>query len=104
MSLEALKSQYVSKFEAGGSDKFYKFLLLCQINKLVLLNKGLYRGVSPEIEYLDYYDQFLILYRREGEERYLEIAKLFRKVSHKIYRIMRKKNMTAFNAKFLNSV
>ncbi len=104
MSVEGLKQQFVPKYLTDGKEKFYRFLLLCQINKLVLISKGDYRGISPEIEYLEYYDRFIILYRREGEEGYLDMARLFRRAAHRIYRIMLKKNMTTRNPKFLNSV
>ena len=35
---------------------------------------------------------------------YLDIAKVFRKVAHKIYRVMLKKSLTPKNSKFLNLV
>lgn len=104
MSVEGLKQQFVPKYINGGKDKFYRFLLLCQIDKLMLINKGMYRGISPELEFLEYYDRFIILYRREGEEGYLDMARIFRRAAHKIYRVMLKKNMTVRNAKFLNVV
>lgn len=104
MSELALKQEYVPKYSAGGERKFYRYLLLLALNKLIMLDKGIYRGVTPELEYLQHYDQFIILYRREGEEAYLHIARLLRKAAHKIYRIMLKKKMTAPNTKFLNLV
>lgn len=104
MSVDSLKEQYFPKYITSGKDGFYKFLLICQIKKLVLINKGSYKGISPDLEYLDHHDRFLVLYRREGEEQYLDMAKIFRKVAHKIHRIMLKKNMTIQNNKFLNLV
>lgn len=104
MSIDGLKQEYVPKYMANGDQKFYRFLLLLALNKLVLIDKGMYKGTPPNLEYLDYHDLFIILYRREGDEVYLRIAKMLRKAAHKIYRIMLKKGMTAPNAKFLSLV
>jgi len=104
MSVEALKKNFVPKYLATGEQKFYRFLILYALNKLIYIEKGSFKGKSPELEFLDYYDQFIILYRREGEDVYLELARVFRKAAHKVYRVMLKKNMTERNAKFLNLV
>jgi hypothetical protein len=104
MSVDVLKQEFVPKYLATGDHKFYGFLLAYAIKKLVLIDKGSYKGCSPDLEYLDYYESFMILYRREGDEVYLQIAKVLRKAAHKIYRVMLKKNMTPTNAKFLNLV
>lgn len=104
MSMESLKQAYVPKYQAGGEQKFYRFLLLLALNKLILIEKGLCKEISPDLEFLDYHDRFIILYRREGDDVYLQVAKLFRRAAHKIYRIMLKKDMTVPNAKFLNLV
>jgi hypothetical protein len=69
-----------------------------------MVEKGDYKGILPHIELLDYYEQLIILYRREGEEIYLKVAKTFRKAAHKVYRIMLKKKMSPVNSKFLNVV
>lgn len=104
MSTESIKEGFVPQFVASGEEKFYRTILFLALQKLILIDKGLYRGIPPNLEYLEYYDQFIILYRREGDAVYLSIAKMLRKAAHRIYRIMLKKNMTAPNAKFLNSV
>lgn len=104
MSAEALKEKFVPKYLTIGDSKFYRFLLFYAMNKLVYTVKGTYKGISPELEFLNYYDQFIILYRREGEEIYLDIARSFRRAAHKIYRVMLKKNMTVRNPKFLNLI
>jgi hypothetical protein len=104
MSVEGLKKEFVPKYQAVGESKFYRFLLLYALNKLIFIEKGSFKGVSPETEFLDYYDQFIILYRREGEEVYLDLARVFRRAAHKIYRIMLKKKMTEKNPRFLNLV
>jgi hypothetical protein len=107
MSVEALKKDFVPKYLAAGEEKFYRFLLLFALNKLIFINKvgkDSFKGESPELEFLDYYDQFIILYRREGEEIYLDLARVFRKAGHKVYRVMLKKKMTERNNRFLNLV
>lgn len=104
MSVDGLKENYVPQFISNGEDRFYRSLLFLALNKLVLINKGMYKGTPPHLEYLEYYDRFIILHRREGDEVYLQIAKMLRKAAHRIYRIMLKKKMTSPNMKFLNLV
>ena len=104
MSIDGLKQDIVPKFVASGEQKFYRSIIFIALQKLILIEKGLYKGTPPNLEYLEYYDQFIILYRREGDEVYLSIAKMLRKAAHKIYRIMLKKKMTPPNAKFLSLV
>lgn len=104
MNVELFKKEFLPRFKNSGEDKFYKSLLLISLNKLVMVEKGDYKGILPHIELLDYYEQLIILYRREGEEIYLKVAKTFRKAAHKVYRIMLKKKMSPVNSKFLNVV
>lgn len=104
MSADVLKKEFVSKYLTIGEDRFYRFILVFAINKLISIENKSYKGMSPDLEFLDYHDRFIILYRREGDETYLNIAKIFRKAAHKTYRTMLKKNMTEHNAKFLNLV
>lgn len=104
MSAEVLKKEFIPKYLATGDEKFYRFLLTYALKKLVLINNGTYKGISPDLELLDYYDRFVTLYRIEGDEVYLQLSRLFRKSAHRIYRIMLKKNMTITNNKFLNLV
>jgi hypothetical protein len=104
MSDDVLKKQFVPKYLQIGENKLYSFLLYYSLNKLVQIEKGEYKGISPDLEFLDYHDRFIILYRREGDDVYLEIARILRKVAHKIYRVMLKKKMTSRNGKFLNLV
>lgn len=92
------------KYISVGEQKFYRNMLVYYLNKLMLIEKNEYKGISPEIELLEYYDYFVILYRRQGEDNILQLAKLIRKMAHKIYRIMLSKNLTERNSKFLNLV
>lgn len=104
MSSQAIKNEFIEKYLSIGEQKFYRFLLIYALNKLILISKDSYKGTSPELEFLNYHDKFIVLYRREGDESYLQVAKIFRKTAHKVYRIMLKKNMTNSNEKFLNLV
>lgn len=104
MMSDTLKKQFVPKYLASGQERFYNFLLFYAVNKLMSMEKKEYKGIPPDLEFLDYCEQFIILYRREGKDTYLEMAKIFRKAAHKIYRIMLKKNLTPPNKKFLNLV
>ncbi len=98
------KTEILAKYLSIGEEKFYKFLLVQAITKLISIESGSYKGISPEIEFLAFSDKFITLYRREGDQNYLIIAKLFRRSAHKIYRIMLKKSLTTHNSKFLNVV
>lgn len=105
MSADDLKQKFMKPYLSYGKDKFYRFILFSQLNKLVLITNGTYKGASPDLECLDNYDQFLILFRREGDISYLDVAKLFRKAAHKIHRIMLKQKMIIDNNnKFLKLV
>lgn len=104
MDIDLFKSEFVSKYKSVGEEQFYKFLLVQAITKLVAIESGSYKGISPELEFLNYSDKFIILYRREGDEILLKLAKIFRRTAHRVYRIMLKKSMTVTNAKFLNAV
>jgi hypothetical protein len=53
---------------------------------------------------MEYYERFMILFRKEGKEVYLHIGKCFRKASHRIYRLMLRQKLTDRNTKFLNLV
>lgn len=103
------KKLFLTKFSNFGSEKFYKFLLNYGVNKIITFaelkkNKSEQGNISPELELLDYHDKFVILFRRENDNSYLEMAKLFRKAAHKIYVIMLKKDMIVKNNRFLNLV
>lgn len=108
---EEAKKLFITKYSSFGNDKFYKFLLNYAVNRIVSNEeikkdnpKADIAGVSPEAELMDYHDRFLLLHRRENETVYLDIAKLFRKAGHKIYRIMLKKEMIDKSNRFLNLV
>ena len=104
MNIGVLKNELLSKYLLYGDNKFYKSLLVLSLNKLVLIEGNNYKGILPNIELLYYYEQFIILFRREGIVHYLNMAKIFRRVAHKIYRIMLKKDIIEPNPKFLNLV
>jgi hypothetical protein len=99
-----LKDSFVPKYLAVGDEKFYHHLIMIAMLKVILIKQGTYKETSPEILFLDLYDQFLLLYRREGEETFLKIAKVFRRAAHKMYRVLLKQNLCQYNSKFLNII
>lgn len=101
MNSDNLKQQFVPKYIELGEYKFRQFLILYATNKLIAIEKDAYKGITPDLELLNYYDQFLILFRREGDEIHLDMANVFRSIAHKVYRVMLKKQLTARNFKFL---
>lgn len=90
---------FLNKFKSVGEDKFYKFLISYGMNKIAENKKN-----NPAVELLDFHDNYVKLYRRENDSNCLELARIFRKASHKIYRIMIKKNLIEKNNKFLNVI
>lgn len=98
-----LKRDFVVKYTQVGRDKFYRFLLSSAILKLAIQVENLDKVERfPDAELMDYHDKFLIFYRRENEEIYLEIAKLCRRAAHKIYRELRRQKLVERNGRFLN--
>lgn len=98
------KKEFIDKYKVVGEQKFYNFILTFGIDKLSKLSNGDIKGISPEIEFIDYYDKFLMLYRRNNDKDCLLLAKIFRKAAHKIYRVGLKKKLIDKNTKFLNVV
>ena len=104
MQSDNIKNVFINKYTAVGEEKFYKFLITYALNRIVEPQKEGKDNINPALELLEYYDMFLKLYRRESEDIYLDLAKQFRKASHKIYRLMLQKKLTDRNKKFLNLV
>lgn len=94
------KKLFLAKYSSFGNEKFYKFLLNYADSRIASSRDT--KGLSPEIELMDYHDKFMILYRKESDIAYLEIAKLFRKAAHRIYRVMLNRGVIEKNDKFLN--
>jgi len=104
MISEQLKKIIIEKYKStNGSEKLYKYLIAFSIEK-ISNKKDIKNYISPELDLIDFYDSFLILFRRTGEEEFLEIAKICRKVAHKIYRSLFADNIEERNIKFLNLV
>jgi len=105
MNIEALKTELLDKYEKDGDLNLYQFLIVQSIARLDKIEKdSKISRTMPNLDLLLCHDEFMILYRREGNESYLEIAKIFRRAAHSIYRLMLKKNLTPKNNKFLNIV
>jgi len=95
---------FIEKFKSIGNDRFYSFLLTYAINKLIKIKANNFEGISPEIEFLEYAERFLQLYRRENNAIHLDLSRTFRRAGHKIYRLMRKQNLINKNSRFLQAV
>jgi hypothetical protein len=100
----AVLKKFISTYNSNGEYKFYRGLLARAVEKLVALEKGEHLGILPNMELLEVHNQFMMLYRREGEDLHLHMARLFRKAAHKIYRVMLKKDIIELNNKFLNLI
>ncbi len=98
------EQQILSQYRKIGNERFYRYLLVQATKKMLSLEKEEQVNMAPDLELLNFHDQFMIFYRRTGYTDLLEIARLFRKAGHKIYRIMRKRGITPVNRKFLNLV
>jgi len=101
------KKDFVLRYTQTGPGKFYKFLLSSAIVKVSLLLENEESNKQfrfPDQELLDYYEKFLMFYRRENEDIYMEIAKLCRKAAHKIYRELLRQKIIERNGKFLNLI
>lgn len=94
---------FVDKFNDFGNEKFYQFLINYATNK-IMSTKPTKKSKTPEIEFMEYYDKFMALYRINNQEIYIQMAKCFRRAAHKIYFIMLKRNIIKKNRRFLNVV
>lgn len=104
MDIKKLKTEFLPKYKTLGENKFYELLLSLAMKKVNILNAHDKKRQYPDQELLVCYEQFLHIYRRENDIIFLEIAKIFRRAAHTIYRVMLSKKLTARNAKFLNLV
>lgn len=100
------KQEFVLKYTAVGKEKFYRFLLSSAIFEMVtqLETPETKTDRYPDQKLLDMYEKFLVFYRRENEEVYLEIAILCRKAAHKVYRALLKQKIVEKNSRYLNLV
>lgn len=96
------KQQFIERFETAGPEEFY--LLLFRYAETRINENSISKGTSPEIELLNYSNQFLQIYRRENKEIYRLISFAFRRAANKAYRLMVRKNIIKRNNKFLNLV
>jgi hypothetical protein len=101
---EKLKKELLPKYVEVGEANFHNFLIIYAKNELIAVESGMCKGSTPELNFLNYSDQFIFLYRKEGEAIYLDLARVLRKVAHQIYRLMLKKKMTTYNMRFMNVV
>lgn len=96
------KNHFIKKFEAAGPQEFYSILF--RYAQARISENTINKGPSPEIELLNYSNQFLQIYRRENKDIYRLISFAFRRAAHKTYRVMLKQNLIKKSNKFLNLV
>src|ERR1700752_5404612 len=104
MLTDEMKQLFLTKYKEFGGEKFYKFILNYAVAKIATNDEVTVKSSSAEIELLHFHVKFLLYYRRENNDQYLEMAKIFRKAAHKLYRILIKKNSINKNNRFLNVV
>lgn len=96
------KQVFVQRFEADGPEEFYIFLVH-YVDTRIKDGSG-NKAISPEMELINYSDQFLQIFRRENKEIYREISRCFRRAAHKAYRKLLRKKIIKKNTKFLRLV
>lgn len=98
---DTISKTFIEKYKSIGKEQFYNFILTFAVDKLFKLQMSSHKGTSPEIELLEYYNKFLSFYRSGKGDECLELAKIFRKAAHKIYRVGLKKGMVKESNNFL---
>jgi hypothetical protein len=94
-----IRDEYLTEFQRIGSEKFFESVLLSASKNIKDYSK------STEIIVLDQAESFFALYRKTGNDSYNEIAKILRRVAHKIYRAKRKINKEMpMNRRFLEII
>ncbi len=96
------KQHFIQKFETAGPEEFY--LILFRYAEARIAENSINKGPSPEVELLNYSNQFFQIYKRENKEIYKLISYAFRRAAHKTYRKMVKAKLIKRNNKFLNLV
>lgn len=96
------KELFISKYEAAGPEEFYLFFVRYAQTRIA--ENSLNKGPSPEVELLNYSNQFTQIYKRENKDIYRLISYAFRRAAHKAYRTMVKKKLIKRSDKFLNLV
>lgn len=104
MDVRHVEKELIPKYISIGKEKFYNSLILISIEKVISIGKKEYTGTSPEIELLEFSKKLISMYRKNGNVIYLELSCVFRKASHKIYRLLLNKGLINKNNKFLNVV
>jgi hypothetical protein len=102
---DSVKNTLSQEYLKGGENYLSKKLLVSAIKQIsLLIEQGSNSKNFPDTELLNISQNFLQLYREEGDDHYLEISKICRKVAHRVYRVLLKKHLVKKNNKFLNLV
>lgn len=101
MTPAEIKEVCLNKYLIFGEDRFYRFLINYATTRIISNDN---KGISPELELMDYHDTFIALFRKEGNDNYLKIAKLFRRAAHRTYKSLLKQGKSKHSERFLNVV
>lgn len=88
--------KFLHKYSMVGDEKFYNFLV-----KFSLDQRSIPDERSSALKLMDYHAVFLKLYRKEGDEIYADIARVFRKAAHKVFRVLCRRGLESRNNIFL---
>jgi hypothetical protein len=94
----------LEEFNTLGELSFYKKVLFASLKEVVLLKSDKEYTSTPHLSLLALHDTLISKYRADDKEQYLIMARIYRKVAHKIYWIMLKERLSNINYKFLNRV
>jgi len=100
------KSFFYDKYNKMGDYNFYNYLVTYCNGKISLIEESKYSDIYPHIEMMKYHDMAIKLFRVENykDNILIKLAKIFRKVAHKVYRLMLKKQLIEKNYLFLTEV
>lgn len=95
---------FINKYNTLGADNFYQLLMTYGIEKINTIKSGKKIKNTPDLEFIDYYDKYLALYRKENNEVYLSLSIVFRRAAHQLHWHMIKSKLTSGNNRFLKLV
>lgn len=88
--------KFLHKYSMVGDEKFYIFLVKFSLEQPFVRGER-----SSALKLMDYHTIFLKLYRKEGDEIYSDIARVFRKAAHKVFRVLCRRGLESRNNVFL---
>ncbi len=99
---DSSKQNFIERFTSIGPDEFYIFLVKYADSRIS--DNTINSGTSPEVELLNYSNQFSQIYKREKKDIHKLISFSFKRAANKTYRTLYKKKLIKKSSKFLNLV